>query len=921
MLSSSEDQQLEDEEAKSLSCPPNTETSTATLLDRPTTATAVTEQVTAVTSNADLSASAFVSDSGNAFIFQGVSMEESAEIIKIANVSRIDIGDDGKAVSKADRLPGISIVENEKITVSTAFQDLLPQSENAIHPGADFDLLEFQATFPQATALDLLPNVFTNQESHDSSSAGDPLPSSIATHGSLFRDNDHAVNLFEKSADRSGQTQTIPSHKNSIPSSKIDGSADSTCAIDDTNSITMKPFGSQPGESGIMLSSNHASVANVEKVTSEANDGTEIADKSGETINQIIGNQPSAEPQGHFTVTAMIGDDGNLADDTEKKSTLVESANDGASNRKVSGDAMNEVDFSPFQVPMNEKNYFEKPREIVSTDELDEQPPVEDHVDQVEEKMCQPADSFLDKLSNETSIPHASTEEEAEWLSMGLGLSDALKQIIALTDERDAALAMCQGIEEHSDLTAKSEALLVEVQSRLQEEMVRRAESDSEVRRLREAMQRYEDQLMRYSNLEDEYEKVQANLVMVVSEKSKLEAEIVKLREFKDESEQQAVLLSNRLNEAKKKEASKSTEAGRLEAENEKLKEDLERTISDLDAMSKAKAKVESNMEKLKAKAVERVKQAETALAEERELNEERKRKMKSFVESKADELREAKESVSDMQIELQETRASLRSSREREESLQKDLEKSQIKCRELHRDMERLKRSQEEMHKMGSTLEHELEKSTSETDEHKKKRISAKHELMTMVRTLEVEKSVSGKLRESIKFTFTPKALSQQQLLNECLKDFEVELERLAIKLGKGLVLPPQSGEPEVIDSLSNAGTAEYQDVNGTNKKFKKNSRAAKADTDTERLISNLEHETQHVSKGIMSLAGSIERMRSLLNEDHSFNCMTYFSNVLAAAAGHGEARHQRLGADAGNDDRDETISITSFEQESSTL
>lgn len=356
--------------------------------------------------------------------------------------------------------------------------------------------------------------------------------------------------------------------------------------------------------------------------------------------------------------------------------------------------------------------------------------------------------------------------------------------------------------------------------------------------------------------------------------------------------------------EARKKEANKGQAAGRLEAENDSLKKDLKKTIAELNAMKAAKSRVEANMEKLKTKAVERVKQAETALAEERELNEERKRKMKTFVESKADELREAKESASDMQIELQETRASLRASRDREEKIQRDLEDSRIKYRELQREIERLKRSQQEMHKMGKDFELELEKSASETEEHKKKRMSAKHELMTMVRALEVEKSVSGKLRESIKLTFTPKALSQQQLLSECLEDFESELDRLARKLGRTLSHPPKDGH-EVDEPASNE---DYEDLNGLSKKGKR----TKADADTERLISNLEHETQHVSKGIMTLAGSIERMRSLMDEDNAFNCMAYFSNVLAGTVRHQEARHQRLG---NNDDsnNEETVSMSS--------
>ena len=542
----------------------------------------------------------------------------------------------------------------------------------------------------------------------------------------------------------------------------------------------------------------------------------------------------------------------------------------------------------------------EIPRQQVNLNNFNE---VKDQEHPIEDETLNLGGSVVDEIPNDIS---------------DLGLADALNLIVALTKERDAALAICREKEEQSDINAQSDELLVEVQTRLQMEMNRRAESDSEVRKLRDELKKYDDQLMKFSALEDDYEQAKANLVMIVSEKSKLETEIVKLREFKDESEQKEVLLSSRLNEAKKKEANKGQAAWRLEAENETLKEDLEKAKTELNAMTQAKAKVESNMEKLKAKAVERVKQAETALAEERELNEERKRKMKMFVESKAEELREAKEGLSDMQIELQETRTSLRSSREREESIQKELEGSRIKCRELQRDMEMLKRSQQEMHKLGSTLEHELEKSANETEEHKKKRMSAKHELMTMVRTLEVEKSVSGKLRESIKFTFTPKALSQQQLLSECLKDFEVELERLATKLGKTLSFTPQIGD--TVTAGESSVNADFQNVNETSKKNKRNARGAKSDTDIERLISNLEHETQHVSKGIMSLAGSIERMRSLMDEDHTFNCMAYFSNVLTAL-GHQEARHQRLGNNRDNDDREEVVSITSFDQGSSTF
>ena len=128
------------------------------------------------------------------------------------------------------------------------------------------------------------------------------------------------------------------------------------------------------------------------------------------------------------------------------------------------------------------------------------------------------------------------------------------------------------------------------------------------------------------------------------------------------------------------------------------------------------------------------------------------------------------------------------------------------------------------------------------------------------MVRTLEIEKSVNGKLRESLKFTFTPKAISQQQLLTDCLQDFETELERLAIKLGKTLSPPLSTGDHSSDEASS---TVDSQNTSSS----KKGKRNARADTDTERLITNLENETQHVSKGIMTLARSIERMKTLMD------------------------------------------------------
>ena len=72
-----------------------------------------------------------------------------------------------------------------------------------------------------------------------------------------------------------------------------------------------------------------------------------------------------------------------------------------------------------------------------------------------------------------------------------------------------------------------------------------------------------------------------------------------------------------------------------------------------------------------------------------------------------------------------------------------------------------------------------------------------------------------------------------------------------------------------------------------------KSRKRGSKADMGTERLVSNLEQDTQSDSNGAMALAGSIDRMRSLLDDDNRFGCMPYLPNSIA---GTDKDRHQRL-------------------------
>lgn len=753
--------------------------------------------------------------------------------------------------------------------------------ENAVNDDVGIeDGEKNDATIPNSEAIDKVP-----METEETTSS-DPVPDqsdAVENLLSLAPNEPSAtvVTLPESTANEVDTSKSTQLNTEEVANIKGDVSEATDTQLNDE---ALPPVSSSRSENIAMEEAAEGS--HIDNNVSDAKDG-DYAEKNVETkIDTVeeMSHPPADEPSA--TIVALP-ESSDITLNEESTELDVDTNNSGVTPEVT--DVQSKVDNTDIQEDMQQGS---EGGDAVQTIEQRDQ--------------LTPTQNGEEENPNISAPAEAHAAEEADWLSMGLSLGDALRQIVALTDERDSALAFGQ---EKYDTATQAESLLVEVQVRLEAEMNRRAESDSKARKLLETMKAYEARLGAYERMEDDLEATQANLVTAVSEKSQLELEIAKMREVRDESERKEAVLSNRLNEAKKKEANKSNNAGRLELDNEELRANLESTKTELESVVKAKTKLVGTMEKLKTKAVERVKQAETALKEERELNEERKKKMKVFVETKAEELREAKESAGDMQKELQETRASLTTSREREESIQKELESARIKYREVQRDIERMKRNAEALHNMGNNLEQELEKSATETEEHKKKRISARHELMTMMRTLEGERGASEKLRESMKFTFAPKAQSQQQLLSECLRDLETELDRLSIKLGKALPVQPQ-----IDDSKTEEGM-ERSVSNGSGKKARRG--RSKADMDTERLVSNLEQETQLVSKGIMALVNSIERMRVLLDEDNTFNCMAFFSNQLGLTIGAGEARHQRLhGDEAPIDDREETMSITSFDQ-----
>lgn len=444
-------------------------------------------------------------------------------------------------------------------------------------------------------------------------------------------------------------------------------------------------------------------------------------------------------------------------------------------------------------------------------------------------------------------------------------------------------------VEEKNDTPQND--LLLELQQSLQNQMAIRAEAEHKIRMQNAELDSYKEKLQEYSKMEDEVEKLRATLQQFIAEKSRLEQEVETLRNGREDLEQKEIVLNNRLNEAKKAEANKSNVAGRLESENIRLSSELDKLKEERDLTQKEKEKLESSMEKLKLKCVERVKMVEAALIEERNLNDERKKKMKVFVETKAEELRVAKGTSDELRSELKETKEALLNVRGKLEHVTKQHEITTTKNRELSRELNRMKKSSEQVSLGQVNLEMELHKSAQETEEHKNKRLTAKHELMTILRKLETEQAVSAKLRDSVKFTFTPKALSQQQLLNENLQDFESQLLKLSRRLGKAL--PPSLNRIENEDDSHGYGDDRQigmDDANGDNEDENVASQGKKkisrSEWDTSRLVSTLDHETQKVSKAIMSFSNAVERMQSLLDDSGERTCVSTLTEMFSIMA-----------------------------------
>eukprot|EP00533_Pseudo-nitzschia_delicatissima_P009737 CAMPEP_0116112398 /NCGR_PEP_ID=MMETSP0327-20121206/18957_1 /TAXON_ID=44447 /ORGANISM="Pseudo-nitzschia delicatissima, Strain B596" /LENGTH=1260 /DNA_ID=CAMNT_0003605693 /DNA_START=143 /DNA_END=3925 /DNA_ORIENTATION=- len=510
-------------------------------------------------------------------------------------------------------------------------------------------------------------------------------------------------------------------------------------------------------------------------------------------------------------------------------------------------------------------------------------------------------ESITSKLSSETenstaTILHGTTNETnspqtpSDTPQLSPPSKEMTEKVEALQKELRVAQTLIQQLKQQQQHTEEEKAgVMMELQANLQNEMTRRAEAEEKARVAIAKSKRIEEEYTTFkgeskSNLDE----LTSNVQNLTEARDAQEKELVDIREERDEQARKEMALTTRLNNAKKKEAVKANAAEHYGDQVDQLELAVKDYESQVETLTAERDQLKVELGEWKDYAEKRTKQLEMALNDEKKLNDERKRKMKGFVEAKTEEVRAAKADYISLQTELDQTSHSLTELNQRYKQLHAQWVQSQTRNRELQRDAMKMKKDSEKMHKVGGSLEARLSRSAQQSEDHKNKRIEARNELMSVLGQLEAERSVNTRLQESIKMTFTPKALSQQQTIQEALDDFDAALQKLSLRIGRPLP-PTFSNAPDTfVDNTDADGIpssalneAENSDNIDTNDSGKPGT-VTLSEINSNKAVQKLENETQRVSQNIVKFSASVERMHSLLDGGGTKSCVDVLSQIL---------------------------------------
>ena len=462
-------------------------------------------------------------------------------------------------------------------------------------------------------------------------------------------------------------------------------------------------------------------------------------------------------------------------------------------------------------------------------------------------------------------------------------------QVENLQRELNAAQTLIMELQHHkkNENDHPGDTVMVELQANLQKEMTRRAEAEEKARiAIAKSKRIKEDYTTFKAKSKSNLDKMTTNVESLTKGKKLMEKELVDIREERDEQARKEMALTTRLNAAKKKEAVKANAAEHYGDQVDQLELAVKEYESQVETLTAERDQLKVELGEWKEYAEKRTNQLEMALNDEKKLNAERKQKMKGFVEAKTEEVRAVKADYISLQTELDQTSHSLTELNQRYKQLHAQWIQSQTRNRELQRDAMKMKQDSEKMHKVGGSLEARLSRSAQQSEDHKNKRIHARNELMSVLGQLEAERSVNSRLQESIKMTFTPKALSQQQIIQEALDDFDAALQKLSLRIGRPLPPSFSSNDPSTfadntsVDGGSSLGLNEAN--SGDDDSSKQQGTSTLFETNGNKALQKLENETQRVSQNIVKFSANVERMHSLLDGGGTKSCVDVLSQIL---------------------------------------
>jgi chromosome segregation ATPase len=486
----------------------------------------------------------------------------------------------------------------------------------------------------------------------------------------------------------------------------------------------------------------------------------------------------------------------------------------------------------------------------------------------------------------------ASSEGQAVVTALQTNLQQQLTLKAEAENRARIAEAKVQQLEQTAALhQTEHVAELEALQQNLQQQMTIRAEAEHKARSAYDRVNELESDKER--NLED-LKSLHQQLARTQEKLASQSNVMDQLRMDRNDHEQRAMALTSRLNALAKKDAVKVNTVEELEEDLTAAREALDRTKK---ALSQALAENTTLTQKLAHTEMsykEHIKQMDGVVLAQKQINEERKSKMKAFVDAKAEELRQAKEDNDSLQLEVSQTNRSLVELNNRWKQLHTQWVQAQTRNRELQRDLNRTKKDSENLHKQGDSLEMKLSRSANETEEHKHKRLAAKNELMSVLRTLDMERDVTAKLRDKIKFTLTPQLQSHHQVLSECLDEFEACLQKLSLRLGKPVPPLPLTELDESSDNEPSAASGHNDGL------LLLNGSASHYEIGT--LVEKLEQENRRVTQAVATVASHMERLLWLVRSSGERTCFTALSELVTTGVGgalvHGDPSHAAVTA-----------------------